>query len=113
MKDVGAEAGAGADGGHAGAVELLVVAAEGAGGERGGLAEATIGFSVAAEWIVGVADFHFWFLPERRITENTERHRLNGNGRKRVACGHFLIHYFNYSELPKLRCQLFWIIFLA
>ena len=53
MEDVGAEAGADAYRGHPGATDLLVVVAEGAGGEGGRLAAAAVGFGVAAERVVG------------------------------------------------------------
>lgn len=62
MEDVGAEAGAGADGGTAGAAELLVVIAEGAGSEGGRLAQEAVGFDVTAERVVGVVDVH-WVVP--------------------------------------------------
>ena len=56
VDDTGAEAGAGTGG--PGVVELPVVVAVDAGGERGRLASATVGFEVAAEGIVGEAGGH-------------------------------------------------------
>ena len=53
VEDVGAEAGAGVERGSAGAAELLVIVAEGAGGEGGRLAAAAVGLGVAAERVVG------------------------------------------------------------
>ena len=58
VKDMAAEAGAGADGGAAGAAELVVGVAEGAGGESGRLAAAAVGFDVAAEGVYGVGGVH-------------------------------------------------------
>ena len=49
MEDVGADAGAGADGVSADAVEFPVVVAIGAAGEGGRLAETAVGLGVAAE----------------------------------------------------------------
>lgn len=49
VEDVGAEAGADSEDGAARAAGFLVVVAEGAGGERGRLAAAAVGFGVAAE----------------------------------------------------------------
>ena len=65
MEDVAAEAGAGTDGGAAGAAELLVVMAEGAVSERGRLAETAVGLGVAAEWVFGVSGEHA--VPFRRL----------------------------------------------
>ena len=64
VEDAGAEAGPGADGGHAGAAELLMVIAECARGEGGRLALEAVGFGVAAEWVIGVADAHWFVLLE-------------------------------------------------
>ena len=58
MKDVGAEAGAGRDGGASPATGPLVVEAEGAGGEGGRLAAAAVGFGVAAEGIFAAGEAH-------------------------------------------------------
>jgi hypothetical protein len=77
---VRAEAGAGAEDGRSGAAEFLVMMAEGAGGYRGRLAEATIGFGMAAELVVGVSRVHWCSFPG-----------LNGKGRKLTACGLFFV----------------------
>ena len=53
VEDIGAEAGAGAEGAAASAAELLVVIAEGAVDEGGRLAEAAVGLGVAAERVDG------------------------------------------------------------
>ena len=58
VKDVGAEARSRADGGAAGAAELVVEVAEGAGGESGRLAATAVGFDVATERVYGVGGVH-------------------------------------------------------
>jgi hypothetical protein len=58
IEDVGAEAGAGADGGPAGAPHLLVVIAKSAGSEGRRFALEAVGFSVAAKRVVGMAGVH-------------------------------------------------------
>jgi hypothetical protein len=58
VEDVGAEARAGGEGARAGAAKLLMVVAEGAGAERRRLAEASVGFGVAAEWDIGPVEAH-------------------------------------------------------
>ncbi len=69
VQDVGAEAGAGAEGGPAGAAELLVEVAEGAAGERGRVAEAAVGLGVAAERVGGAAFGHGFLLWCARCVE--------------------------------------------
>ena len=65
VEDIGAEAGAGAESGPAGAAQLPVVVAEGAVDERGRVAEAAVGLGVAAEWVFGVSGEHA--VPFRRL----------------------------------------------
>lgn len=58
VEDVGAEAGAGAEGSTAGAAELLVVKTEGALDESGRLADEAVGFGMAAERVGGDVQAH-------------------------------------------------------
>src|SRR5580698_8631625 len=59
MNNVGAEAGPGGEGTHAGAAGLLMEMAEGAGGERGRAATAAVGLDVSADMIFGITVVHF------------------------------------------------------
>jgi hypothetical protein len=102
MHDLGAEAGAGADGRQAGSAEPLVVVAEGAGAKGGRLAAASVGFGVAADGVLRVLCVHLGSLPG-----------LNAEGRKFVrrmadAGGpSFLISTPIVRVWGKLNCQLF------
>jgi hypothetical protein len=59
VKDTGAEAGSGADGCQAGAAKFLMEVTKGAGWKRGRLAEASIGFGVAAKRVrIGAFEAH-------------------------------------------------------
>ena len=81
VKHVGAEARPRADGGGAGAVELLVEVAEGAGDEGRRLATAAVGFGVAAESVFG--------------TDHEGPLGLNAKGRS--ECGLSLINLYTLS----------------
>jgi hypothetical protein len=66
----------GADAGYAGAAELLMEVAVGAGARGGRLAEEAVGFGVAADRILGGSGFHW------KSFLNLPNYPLNGEGRE-------------------------------
>jgi len=109
MEDMRAEGRPRVDGGPAGAVQLLVEVAEGAGATGGRLAEAAVGLGVAAERVLGSSRVHG--IPLVATGLNAEGRKL----RSRVADGlrPFLFNlYFYFTGLSKTSMPTFSTLFL-
>ena len=113
MEDAGAEAGAGAGGVGTGDVELAVGVAVDAGDERGGMADAAVGFDVAAERVFGESGGHAGSLSVRRVKQrrirrfwlrqNDGERGLNRKGRTGVRPSFSLLFNCISGVKPELR----------